>query len=159
MKYTIGQGVYYKKNNGIFYDCIADIGTVCKTLGKIEYIYVMQSEDEIDERDIIGLGLNNLTVDIPFTAYPIYENHTILGLWLNELKNKKLPTNVFFNDNKKTTVIKFDDETIKVKCGKDDTYSRRIGFLEAYFQATCGMSKTQAKKYLEKIVKDKEVKI
>lgn len=70
----------------------------------------------------------------------------------------KLPTNVFFNDKKKATTLMFDKDATVVKCGKDDKYSRRIGFLEAYFQATCGLSKTQAKKYLDKIVEDKEVK-
>lgn len=69
-----------------------------------------------------------------------------------------LPDNVFFNDKKKATTLMFDDTATVVKCGKDDKYSRRVGFLEAYFQATCGLSKTQAKKYLDKIVEDKEVK-
>ena len=64
----------------------------------------------------------------------------------------------FFNDKKKATTLMFDKDATVVKCGKGDKYSRRIGFLEAYFQATCGLSKTQAKKYLDKIVEDKEVK-
>lgn len=76
----------------------------------------------------------------------------------NYYEPKKIPTNVFFNDKKKATTLMFDENATVVKCGKDDEYSRRIGFLEAYFQATCGLSKTQAKKYLDKIVKDKEVK-
>ncbi len=78
-------------------------------------------------------------------------------IWEDKLKTN-LPTNVFFNDKKKATTLMFDKEATVVKCGKDDKYSRRVGFLEAYFQATCGLSKTQAKKYLDKIVEDKEVK-
>lgn len=72
--------------------------------------------------------------------------------------DKSIPTNVFFNDKKKATTLMFDKDATVVKCGKGDKYSRRVGFLEAYFQATCGLSKTQAKKYLDKIVEDKEVK-
>lgn len=75
-----------------------------------------------------------------------------------KLSDDKLPDNVFFNDKKKATTLMFGKEATVVKCGKDDEYSRRIGFLEAYFQATCGLSKTKAKKYLENIVKDKEEK-
>jgi hypothetical protein len=70
-------------------------------------------------------------------------------------EKEKLPSKVFFNDKKKATTLMYGDEATVVKCGKEDEYSRRVGFLEAYFQATCGMSKTQAKKYLENIVKDK----
>lgn len=75
-----------------------------------------------------------------------------------KLSDDKLPDNVFFNDKKRATTLMFGKEATVVKCGKDDEYSRRIVFLEAYFQATCGLSKTKAKKYLENIVKDKEEK-
>ena len=80
------------------------------------------------------------------------------GSFLTNYGYEQLPDNVFFNDKKKATTLMFDDTATVVKCGKDDKYSRRIGFLEAYFQETCGLSKTQAKKYLDKIVEDKEVK-
>ena len=52
----------------------------------------------------------------------------------------------------------FNDESVEKKhrAGDGDEYSKRIGFLEAYFQATCGLSKTQAKKYLQKITEDKK---
>lgn len=99
----------------------------------------------------------------PSTIAPYREGlYNALGfnletIWEDELKTN-LPTNVFFNDKKKATTLMFDDTATVVKCGKDDKYSRRIGFLEAYFQATCGLSKTQAKKYLDKIVEEKEVK-
>ena len=66
------------------------------------------------------------------------------------------PSKVFFNDKKKATTIMFGETATVVKCGKGDKYDRRIGFLEAYFQATCNMSKNKALKYLNEIVKDKE---
>ena len=68
------------------------------------------------------------------------------------------PSKVFFNDKKKATTIMFGETATVVKCGKGDKYDRRIGFLEAYFQATCNMSKNKALKYLNEIVKDKKVK-
>ncbi len=73
-----------------------------------------------------------------------------------DLETFNTPKNVIFNDKKKATTLIFDNKVAVVKCGKDDTYNRRIGFLEAYFQANCGMSKNKANKYLEEIVKDKE---
>ena len=88
-----------------------------------------------------------------------YEYDPIDGVYkmsfrdIDTFKNR-IPDNVFFNDKKKATTLMFGKEATVVKCGKDDEYSRRIGFLEAYFQATCGLSKTKAKKYLENIVKD-----
>ena len=64
----------------------------------------------------------------------------------------KLPTSVFFNKKKKATTLLFDDEVFVVKCDTKDTYNKRIGFLEAYFQAHSGMSKTQANKFLRELV-------
>ena len=75
-------------------------------------------------------------------AYVSYESH----------KLDKLPTSVFFNKKKKATTLLFNDEAFVVKCDTKDTYNKRIGFLEAYFQAQSGMSKTQANKYLRKLV-------
>jgi len=70
-------------------------------------------------------------------------------------KITNLPTRVLFNDKKKATTLLFKDKPTVVKAREDDTYDRRIGFLEAYFQATSGLSKTKALKYLNDIVKDK----
>ena len=61
------------------------------------------------------------------------------GSFLTNYGYEQLPNSVFFNDKKKATTLMFDDTATVVKCGKDDKYSRRIGFLEAYFQATCGL--------------------
>jgi hypothetical protein len=70
-------------------------------------------------------------------------------------KITNLPTRVLFNDKKKATTLLFKDKPTVVKAREDDKYDRRIGFLEAYFQATSGLSKTKALKYLNDIVKDK----
>ena len=77
----------------------------------------------------------------------------IKGVWVNNI-----PSKVFYNDKKKATTLMYGNQATVVKCGKGDKYNRRVGFLEAYFQATCGMSKNKALKYLNEIVKDKENK-
>ena len=83
----------------------------------------------------------------------------------NYLKNReekemttKLPRKVFFNDKKKVTTMMFGERPTIVKCGEGDEYSKRVGFLEAYFQAQSGLSKTQAKKYLDRILIESENK-
>ena len=66
----------------------------------------------------------------------------------------ELPTQVFFNKKKKATTLLFNGKPYVVKCDSKDKYDKRIGFLEAYFQAQSGLSKTQANKYLRDIVKE-----
>jgi hypothetical protein len=83
-----------------------------------------------------------------------YYNRSISGLRGEDKEMSKLPRKVFFNKKKKATTLIFGDKPTVVKCGKGDKYSKRVGFLEAYFQATCGLSKTQAKKYLDKIIEE-----
>ena len=77
-----------------------------------------------------------------------------LSDWGFDIFSNNLPDKVFFNTKKKTTVLLKNDEVTKVKCDDKEKFSKRIGFLEAYFQMTCGMSKTQALKYLEELEKD-----
>ena len=77
------------------------------------------------------------------------------------IKQNTLPKQVFFNDKKKTTVLKWEDDSItKVKC-HDDEFDERTGFLIAYFQKTCGLTKNKANKYLESLVpkEDKPIEI
>lgn len=68
------------------------------------------------------------------------------------------PDFVQFNDKKETiTLIDNPDSCLRkrrttVKTHKKDEYSRVRGFLWAYFLHHAGLSKTQAKKYLEKVV-------
>jgi len=89
-----------------------------------------------------------------YTFLPIYNPDLTK---VRTIYYSRLPKSVFFNDKKKATTLMFPNQKATVvKCGDGDEYSRRVGFLEAYFQATCGLSKTKAKKYLQEIVKDKE---
>lgn len=73
------------------------------------------------------------------------------------IDNKKTPKEYYINEKKKTVVLKWNDDTItKVKVSKDDKFDARYGFLIAYFQKHCGMTKTKANKYLDNLQKDIE---
>jgi hypothetical protein len=72
--------------------------------------------------------------------------------------NKNIPTKVIFNEKKRATTLMFGNQPTVVKASEGTTYDKRIGFLEAYFQARSGLSKTKALKYLDKLVEEKEVK-
>lgn len=65
-----------------------------------------------------------------------------------------LPTKVVFNDKKRATTSFFKDGIKVVKATKNDKYDRTFGFLMAFFQQHCGMSKNKANKYLENLVKE-----
>lgn len=67
----------------------------------------------------------------------------------------KVPEKIFFNEKKKATTLIKGEKAVTVKCDTKDKFSKRIGFLEAYFQLTSGMSKTACAKYLDKIISDK----
>lgn len=54
--------------------------------------------------------------------------------------------------NKDATILFWNDGTkTVVKRSKNDTYDKRLGFLIAYFQKNCGMSKNKANKYLDNL--------
>lgn len=89
----------------------------------------------------------------PYEQYYCYWQHNITTL--PKLEQTKLPRKVLFNDRKQATTILYGDKATVVKATKGDKYDRKYGFLMAYFQATCGLSKNKANKYLEEIVKDK----
>lgn len=72
----------------------------------------------------------------------------------NNQQEKQLPDRVLFNDKKKATTLLIDDKPTVVKSTKGDNYDRKFGFLLAYFQAYSGLTKTQANKYINDIVKD-----
>ena len=63
-----------------------------------------------------------------------------------------LPDEVYFQDAIETVVIKYGDKTTTVST-HDDEYDRRFGFLLAYFQANCGLSKNKANKFLDNLMK------
>lgn len=57
--------------------------------------------------------------------------------------------------NKGATILFWKDGTKTiVKKSKDDTYDKRLGFLTAYFQKHCGMSKNKANKYLDNLMEE-----
>ena len=71
----------------------------------------------------------------------------------------KTPKEYYINEKKKTVVLKWNDDSItKVKATQDDKFDAKYGFLVAYFQKNCGMSKTKANKYLDCIEQEKEIK-
>ena len=58
--------------------------------------------------------------------------------------------------NKGATILFWKDgsKTIVKRC-EDDEYNKRLGFLTAYFQKHCGMSKNKANKYLASLEEEK----
>ena len=142
---------------------ILEITEIIKGYRDCKIILTLQQYQNLPRHTLQLCYYRGISIDITHSGYAIYSSDNSVpklslgSFWVNE-GYKQLPDNVFFNDKKKATTLMFDDTATVVKCGKDDKYSRRVGFLEAYFQATCGLSKTQAKKYLDKIVEDKEVK-
>ena len=77
-----------------------------------------------------------------------------------DIKNKKtkhqLPKKYILS-NEATVLIWSDGTKTIVKCSKDDKCDKEKGFLIAFFQRVCGMSKTQANNYLKKIGEEKSI--
>jgi hypothetical protein len=135
---------------------------IMKLMGNKE-IRVMEGTDNLFYKMYFEGGLNDYSPDAHMYGLARdmkpYVTSNYFHYKLEDTKPLALtPSKVFFNDKKKATTIMFGETATVVKCGKGDKYDRRIGFLEAYFQATCNMSKNKALKYLNEIVKDKEVK-
>ena len=165
-KYILGERYYYKPIHEIeMYEYLGELLNIkyeSETYGTT-YAYLTFDKERIVRIEYIVGTFKEVNKKCIFTENE-YKNRrdtnpklSLGSFWLKK-GYEQLPDNVFFNDKKKATTLMFYNEATVVKCGKGDKYSRRIGFLEAYFQATCGLSKTQAKKYLDKIVEDKEVK-
>lgn len=74
------------------------------------------------------------------------------------IRNKdkeKLPRKVVINKKKKaTTLLWEDDEATVVKKSKDDKEDYEKAFLWGYFLKQSGLSKTQANKYIQKIMEE-----
>jgi hypothetical protein len=74
---------------------------------------------------------------------------TIEDLFKNyQKKNIDLPSKVYFNEEKRTSTLIFDDtlskEIFTAKASKDDKFDKELGFLVAYFHFTnLGLSKKQ----------------
>ena len=61
-----------------------------------------------------------------------------------------LPKQYIINDGATILFWKDGTKTI-VKRSKDEKFDKRLGFLTAYFQKHCGMSKTKANKFLDSL--------
>lgn len=60
--------------------------------------------------------------------------------------------------NKGATILFWEDGTKTiVKRSKNDEYNKRLGFLTAYFQKHCGLTKNQANKYLDNLQDDEDL--
>ena len=100
----------------------------------------------------------------PFSVLP-YEISIDCGvssIWkeLNKKKTIKVPMPKKYIINKGATVLIWDDgeKTIVKRC-EDDEFNKRLGFLTAFFQHYCGMSKNKANKFLAELeVEDEEKK-
>lgn len=64
-----------------------------------------------------------------------------------------LPERHIINENATVLFFKGGNKIIVKRC-KDDNFNARLGFLTAFFQRYCGMSKNKANKYLAKIEDD-----
>lgn len=89
-------------------------------------------------------------------------NELILGEWrcedygfggFTKKLQGTLPKKTIINDNAVVLIWGDDTKTI-VKRHKEDNIDPIKGFLWAFFQAKCGMSKTKANKYLEKLLEE-----
>ena len=69
---------------------------------------------------------------------------------ISDMVTIKLPKHYIINDG--ATILFWKDGTkTVVKRSKDEKFDKRLGFLTAYFQKHCGMSKTKANKFLDNL--------
>ena len=83
-------------------------------------------------------------ITIPFTSEKLtYSTAPFVKIHNNDNLPKR------YVINKGATILFWEDgsKTIVKRC-KEDKYNKRLGFLTAYFQKHCGMSKNKANKYL-----------
>lgn len=120
-------------------------------------------EFEIDDKldnDIVKLVKESeFMVKNPFESWYIdtdialTKNMSDKKWFVNNSKPKK------YIINKGATILFWEDGTKTiVKRGKDDEYDKVKGFLWAYFQKHCGLSKTKANEYLASLVDEDELK-
>ena len=70
--------------------------------------------------------------------------------YVRKSNNNELPERYIINKGATILFWKDGSKTIVKKC-EDDEYNARLGFLTAYFQKHCGMSKNKANKYLSSL--------
>lgn len=82
------------------------------------------------------------------------------GVDINKKEKLKVPMPKKYIINKGATVLIWDngEKTVVKRC-EDDEFNKRLGFLTAFFQHYCGMSKNKANKFLAELeVEDEEIK-
>lgn len=85
------------------------------------------------------------------------------SIWreLNKKNKTKVPMPKKYIINHGATVLIWEDEekTVVKRC-EDDEFNKKLGFLTAFFQHYCGMSKNKANKFLAELeVEDEETEI
>lgn len=105
-----------------------------------------------------------LTTDPLRITYPEIDNINFFlhGLGIDTNKEEKLKVSMpkKYIINHGATVLIWDngEKTIVKRC-EDDEFNKRLGFLTAFFQHYCGMSKNKANKFLAELeVEDEETK-
>lgn len=72
---------------------------------------------------------------------------------LIEEKNKKVEMPKRYIINKNATILFWDNgEKTIVRKASDDKFNARLGFLTAFFQRYCGMTKNKANKFLADLI-------
>ena len=109
---------------------------------------------EINKNDIFTEVKGIATWKPPILPNIIYEEMTD---WFEKSLTEStfaLPKNYIINDGATILFWKDGTKTI-VKRSKDEKFDKRLGFLTAYFQKHCGMSKTKANKFLDNLEVEK----
>lgn len=135
-KYTVSTQLYLKNGD-------KDI-----RLGEIENISI--------ERGYIGCCP---TIDVRgILDAPVKNLKEFKKIFLSTQKEVPMPKKYIINHG--ATVLMWDDgdKTVVKRC-EDDEFNKRLGFLTAFFQHYCGMSKNKANKFLAELeVEDEEIK-
>ena len=133
-------------------------------------IYISMKTDNDYERigEIRNIELSNCSEfsfnDLTNFSINGVSNKPIRDLWKdlyidNNKKNKVDMPKKYIINHGATVLIWEDGEKTVVKRCEDDEFNKRLGFLTAFFQHYCGMSKNKANKFLAELeVEDEENK-
>jgi len=92
--------------------------------------------------------------EVKFLNIPSFDQLFKIGVDINK---NQLPQKYIINKN--VTVLIWEDGTKTiVRKTLEDEYDKRLGFLIAYFQKHCGLSKNKANQYLASLIDEDEKK-